>query len=77
MTTIHVTHDPEEALAVGDRVAVMHDGVIVQIDEPAKVRRFPANRFVAELVHHQDGGLNILAGSIVGTASPSSPSTRA
>jgi ABC-type sugar transport system ATPase subunit len=65
MTTIHVTHDPEEALAVGDRVAVMQDGVIVQIDEPAKLRRFPANRFVAELVHHHEGGLDFLAGSIV------------
>ena len=42
----------------------MQDGVIVQIDEPAKMRRFPASRFVTELVHHQDGGLNFLAGSI-------------
>jgi ABC-type sugar transport system ATPase subunit len=65
MTAIHVTHDPEEALAVGDRVAVMQAGMIVQIDNPEKLRRFPANRFVAELVHHQDGGLNILNGSIV------------
>ena len=64
VTTIHVTHDPEEAFAVGDRVAVMHQGVITQIDEPAKVRRMPANRFVAEMVHHSKGGLNLLAGSI-------------
>jgi multiple sugar transport system ATP-binding protein len=64
-TTIYVTHDPEEAFAVGDLVAVMHDGMLVQVDEPGKVRRLPANRFVAELVHHYSGGINSLAGAIV------------
>ena len=64
VTTIHVTHDPEEALSVGDRVAVMQDGLLVQVDEPAKMKRVPASRFVAELVHHASGGLNVLAGQI-------------
>jgi ABC-type sugar transport system ATPase subunit len=64
-TTIHVTHDPEEALAIGDQVAVMYGGAIVQIDEPAKIRRLPANRFVAELVHQATGGINFLPGVLV------------
>ena len=64
VTLIHVTHDPEEALAVGDQVAVMQDGRIVQIDEPAALRQAPRNRWIAELVHQQQGGLNIVAGSI-------------
>jgi ABC-type sugar transport system ATPase subunit len=65
MTLIHVTHDPEEALAVGDRVAVIHEGRIVQIDAPAKLQRAPSNRYVAELVHQQQGGLNLLPGTII------------
>jgi ABC-type sugar transport system ATPase subunit len=64
MTLIQVTHDPEEALAVGDRVAVIHEGRIVQIDEPAKLQSAPCNRYVAELVHQQQGGLNLLPGTI-------------
>jgi ABC-type sugar transport system ATPase subunit len=64
VTTIHVTHDPEEAFSVGDRVAIMQQGILVQVDKPAQIRRLPANRFVAELVHHQNGGLNLLTGQI-------------
>jgi ABC-type sugar transport system ATPase subunit len=62
ITMVHVTHDPDEAFAVGDRVAVMQEGQIVQVDEPRQLQRFPQNRFVAELVHHQQGGLNVWAG---------------
>lgn len=65
LTVIHVTHDPAEALAVGDRVAVMREGRIVQIDEPRQLRRFPSQRFVAELIHHERGGFNWLDGEIV------------
>ncbi len=65
LTTIHVTHDPEEAFTVGDRVAVMQNGRIVQIDEPAQMRRRPATRFVAELVHHHAGGMNFVTGEVV------------
>jgi ABC-type sugar transport system ATPase subunit len=64
VTLIHVTHDPEEALAVGDRVAVINEGRIVQIDEPAVLLRSPRNRCIAELVHQHQGGLNLLAGTI-------------
>lgn len=65
LTVLHVTHDPEEALAVGDRVAVMRDGRILQIDEPRQLRRCPGHRFVAELIHHEDGGFNWLPGVLV------------
>jgi ABC-type sugar transport system ATPase subunit len=64
LTTIHVTHDPEEACAVGDRVAVMQGGRIAQIDAPAALLRMPKNRFVAEIIHQPFGGLNVLAGAI-------------
>jgi len=64
-TVIHVTHDPVEALAVGDRVAVMREGRILQVDSPRQLRRSPTHRFVADLVHNEDGGFNWLAGEIV------------
>ncbi len=49
-TTIHVTHDQEEAMTLGDRVAVMCDGQVHQCDTPLSVYRYPANRFVAGFV---------------------------
>ncbi|MBI3822784.1 MAG: ABC transporter ATP-binding protein [Planctomycetes bacterium] len=64
ITGLHVTHDPEEAFSVGDRVAVIQAGRLVQIDAPARIRRAPANRFVAELSHHQTGGVNVLEGVV-------------
>lgn len=42
-TTVYVTHDQVEALSLGDRIAVMFDGEIVQIDEPRKIYDFPSN----------------------------------
>jgi ABC-type sugar transport system ATPase subunit len=45
-----VTHDPHEALAMGDRVAVLRDGVIVQVGTPDEVYERPADVFVARFV---------------------------
>jgi len=45
-----VTHDREEALALGDRVAVMADGRMLQIDRPEEVYERPTNRFVASFL---------------------------
>ena len=56
ITTIYVTHDQEEALAISDRIAVMHKGEIQQIDEPVKIYRKPRNLFVATFM----GQTNIL-----------------
>ncbi len=64
LTLIYVTHDPTEALAIGDRVAVMQRGRILQIDTPRQLRRSPTYRQVAELIHHEDGGFNWLPGVI-------------
>ncbi|GEB45228.1 MULTISPECIES: ABC transporter ATP-binding protein [Microbacterium] len=50
ITTVFVTHDQEEALAVADRVAVMNDGVIEQIGTPEDLYRRPVSPFVADFV---------------------------
>lgn len=50
ITTVYVTHDQEEALAVSDRIAVMNGGVIQQIDTPARVYQRPVNRFVSNFI---------------------------
>ncbi len=50
MTAVFVTHDREEALVLGDRVAVMDAGRIVQIGSPAEVYQHPANPWVASFI---------------------------
>jgi len=50
LTTIHVTHDLEEAIALGDRIAVMIDGNIVQIGTPDEVFRHPNSEAVARFL---------------------------
>jgi multiple sugar transport system ATP-binding protein len=49
-TTIYVTHDQTEAMTMGDRIAVLNDGVIQQIAAPLELYKHPANRFVAEFI---------------------------
>src|SRR5207248_11113863 len=46
VTTIYVTHDQVEAMTLGDRVAVMRDGVLQQFDRPQELYREPRNLFV-------------------------------
>ena len=50
ITTIYVTHDQEEALAISDRIAVMNQGNIMQIGRPEEIYRKPANPFVANFI---------------------------
>jgi iron(III) transport system ATP-binding protein len=50
ITTVYVTHDQEEALAVSDRIAVMNGGVIQQIDTPKHIYQRPANIFVSTFI---------------------------
>ncbi|MBX3097300.1 MAG: sn-glycerol-3-phosphate ABC transporter ATP-binding protein UgpC [Fimbriimonadaceae bacterium] len=49
-TTIYVTHDQVEAMTMGQRIAVMNNGVLQQCDEPTKVYNQPANKFVAGFI---------------------------
>jgi spermidine/putrescine transport system ATP-binding protein len=62
ITFIYVTHDQSEALALSDRIAVMNDGHVEQVDAPSRVYEFPKNRFVADFVGH----CNLLEGETVG-----------
>ena len=49
-TTIYVTHDQIEAMALADRIVIMHEGVLQQVGSPAEVYAHPANLFVAQFV---------------------------
>jgi multiple sugar transport system ATP-binding protein len=49
-TTIYVTHDQTEAMTMGDRIAVMRDGVLQQLDTPESLYDRPANMFVAGFI---------------------------
>lgn len=60
VTTVFVTHDQSEALSLSDRIAVMSEGRIRQIDTPQDIYRQPADRFVASFV----GDGSILRGRI-------------
>jgi multiple sugar transport system ATP-binding protein len=62
-TTLYVTHDQQEAMALGDRVAVMKDGAIAQCGAPMEVYERPANRFVAEFLG--ESPMNFLKGGVV------------
>ena len=60
ITTVYVTHDQNEALALSHRIGVMNEGRIVQIGSPREIYEHPANRFVADFV----GATNLLEGTI-------------
>ncbi|SDQ35018.1 ABC transporter ATP-binding protein [Natronobacterium texcoconense] len=62
VTAISVTHDQEEALSISDRVAVMNDGDIEQIDAPEQVFQQPKSRFVAGFLGHA----SFLSGTVQG-----------
>jgi iron(III) transport system ATP-binding protein len=62
ITTLYVTHDQEEALAISDTIAVMDRGQVLQTGPPWTLYRAPGNRFVAEFL----GGMNVLAGRLMG-----------
>lgn len=64
MTFIYVTHDQEEALAMSDRIAVMHGGRLEQLGTPEDVYLRPASRFVAQFL----GEANLLEGDAAGPA---------
>ena len=53
-TTILVTHDHDEAFAMADRIAVLNQGVLEQMDSPELIYHLPATRFVADFVGQAD-----------------------
>ena len=65
-TFIFVTHDQVEAMTMGDRIAVMHQGKIVQVGRPQEVYSNPRNTFVASFVGSP--AINLLNGQIAGNA---------
>ena len=50
VTTVYVTHDQREALTMSDRIAVINDGRLAQVDTPHAIYNRPANRFVADFI---------------------------
>lgn len=61
ITTVYVTHDQEEALAISDSIAVMNSGEIQQVGSPWEIYKNPANTFVASFV----GDTNFIDGELV------------
>jgi len=59
-TTVHVTHDFEEAVALGDRIGVVHEGRVVQVGPPEDIFRRPGSEFVARFV----GVRNVFRGEV-------------
>ncbi len=65
VTTIYVTHDQVEAMTLGERIVVLHDGVVRQIDSPEGIYRRPANLMVASFVGSPS--MNLVKGSVTAT----------
>ncbi|HXF61474.1 MAG TPA: ABC transporter ATP-binding protein [Caldilineaceae bacterium] len=61
ITFIYVTHDQEEALTMSDRIAVMNEGVVLQVDKPYDLYEEPKSRFVADFI----GETNFLSAVVV------------
>ncbi len=61
LTTIYVTHDQKEALSIADRIAILHEGKILQIGSPQDVYKRPQNSFVADFI----GETNFITGTIL------------
>lgn len=68
VTTIYVTHDQMEALALGDRMAILRAGRLEQVGPPLEVHDHPVNTFVAGLVGRLP--MNIVPGAVLGSDSP-------
>lgn len=61
ITTFYVTHDQVDALSMADRMAIMQDGVVIQVGTPREVYQFPKNAFVASFV----GETNFILGKVL------------
>ena len=76
VTTVYVTHDQREALTMSDRIAVINDGELIQLDTPEVIYNSPANAFVADFIgestmlplKRDDAGALLFRGQKVGDA---------
>ncbi|MFA5806127.1 MAG: sn-glycerol-3-phosphate ABC transporter ATP-binding protein UgpC [Melioribacteraceae bacterium] len=62
-TTIYVTHDQTEAMTMGDRIVVLKDGIVQQVDSPMNLYNYPTNKFVAGFIGSP--AINFIDGKIV------------
>jgi len=62
ITFVYVTHDQEEAVTMSDRIGVMHDGRLLQVDTPEAIYERPTTRFVADFI----GQTNFLEATVAG-----------
>jgi glycine betaine/proline transport system ATP-binding protein len=63
-TIVFITHDLDEALRLGDRIAIMEDGKVVQLGAPERIITSPATAYVADFVEHADPTNVISAGTV-------------
>jgi len=63
LTVVHVTHDQEEAMSVSDRIVLMRNGKIMEIDSPEMLYNQPGHIFTANFI----GETNLLEGTVIGT----------
>jgi iron(III) transport system ATP-binding protein len=71
ITTVYVTHDQSEALALSDEIAVFNAGRIIQRGTPQDIYRFPNSQFVADFI----GSANFLRGTVKDAGSPAADHT--
>jgi len=65
ITFVYVTHDQEEALTMSDRIGVMSDGRLLQVDTPEQIYEHPASRFVADFI----GEINLMSATVIDRSS--------
>lgn len=61
ITFVFVTHDQEEAITMSDRIAVMNEGLILQVGDPVEIYELPSSRFVADFI----GETNFIEGEVI------------
>lgn len=65
ITSLYVTHDQAEAMAISDRVVIMKDGDLVQMGSPQEIYEYPLNKFIAHFI----GKANFISGTYIGGGS--------
>ncbi len=75
-TIVFITHDLDEALRLGDRVAILRDGRVVQIGTPVEILTSPADDYVSSFVRHVDRGRVLTARSAMEHVDPVTLDTR-